>query len=96
MCLACLLLLRYLCIWIFIRKYLMVEDESWKVLVKILMVPAIKRKRCQNQTMANTCKIELNCCHTYCVSTLSLMMLRERIQMAFLLDWPPPRRPNLM
>ena len=54
MCLACLLLLRYLCIWIFIRKYLMVEDDSWKVLVKILMVPATRRNKCQNQRMANT------------------------------------------
>ena len=32
----------------------MVEDESWKVLVKILMVPAMRRKRCQNQRIANT------------------------------------------
>ena len=57
MCLACLLLLRYLCIWIFIKKYLMVEDDSWQDLVQILIVPAIRRNKCQNQRMANTSHI---------------------------------------
>ena len=84
---ACLLLLRYLCIWIFIKKYLMVEDESWHDLVKILIVPAMRRKRCQNQRMANTCqRLSVVRLVLVTVLTLSLMMLRERMQMAFLLD----------
>ena len=45
----------YLCIIIFIRKYLTLLDISWMLLVTILLMPARMRTQCHTQRMAKTC-----------------------------------------